>query len=96
MFFHSVLPVCEVSVSASLGNVSAGLSGAMRTCWHLPAFGACPGGVAMRRDPEPGPTRGDRGELSDLFVRPFTTLSQGGGLGVHDSHRAGRESWIPS
>jgi hypothetical protein len=50
----------------------------------------------MRRDPEPGPTRGDRGELSGLFVRPFTTLSQGGGLGVHDSHRAGRESWIPS
>jgi hypothetical protein len=24
------------------------------------------GGVAMRRAPEPGPVRGDRGELSDL------------------------------
>jgi hypothetical protein len=25
------------------------------------------GGVAVRRAPEPGPVRGDRGELSDLF-----------------------------
>jgi hypothetical protein len=26
-----------------------------------------PGGVAVRRAPEPGPVRGDRGELFDLF-----------------------------
>jgi hypothetical protein len=34
------------------------------------------GGVAVRRAPEPGPVRGDRGKLSDLFCtlprRPFT------------------------
>jgi hypothetical protein len=26
------------------------------------------GGVAVRRAPEPGPVRGDRGELSDLYL----------------------------
>jgi hypothetical protein len=30
--------------------------------------------------PEPGPTRGDRGELSNSFVRPFVVLSQDGGV----------------
>jgi hypothetical protein len=34
----------------------------------------------VRRAPEPRPTRGDRGELSDLFVRPFAVLSQDGGV----------------
>jgi hypothetical protein len=34
----------------------------------------------MRRAPEPSPTRGDRGELSGLLVRPFTVLSQDGGV----------------
>jgi hypothetical protein len=34
----------------------------------------------MRRAPKPGPTRGDRGELSDLFVRPFAAPSHGGGV----------------
>jgi hypothetical protein len=48
-FFHSVLPVCEVLVLAGLG-------GTMRMYRHLPAFGVCPGGVAVRRAPEPGPT----------------------------------------
>jgi hypothetical protein len=78
--FHSMFQVCEVFVSAGLGNISAGLGGAMHTFRHLPAFGACPGGVAVRRAPEPGPTQGDRGELSGLSVRPFATLSQGGGV----------------
>jgi hypothetical protein len=32
---------------------------------HSPAFGASPGGVAVRRAPEPGPVRGYRGGLSD-------------------------------
>jgi hypothetical protein len=59
--------------------VSAGLSGAMRTYRHSSAFGAYPGGVAVRRAPDPGPIRGDWGELSDLFVRPFAVLSQGRG-----------------
>jgi hypothetical protein len=34
----------------------------------------------MRRAHEPGPAQGDRGELSDLFVCPFATLPQGGGV----------------
>jgi hypothetical protein len=33
----------------------------------------------VRRAPEPGPTRGDWGKLSDLFVRPFAILSHDGG-----------------
>jgi hypothetical protein len=80
MVFHSVLLVCEVFVSAGFGNISAGLGGAMRTCRRSPTFGAHPGGVAMRRAPEPGPTRGDRDELSGLSVRPFAALSQGRGV----------------
>jgi hypothetical protein len=38
--------------------------------WHMHAFGAFPGGVAVRRAPEPGPSRGDREVLSVLFTRP--------------------------
>jgi hypothetical protein len=39
-----------------------------------------PRGVAVRRAPEPGPIRGDRGELFGLSVRPFAALPQGGGV----------------
>jgi hypothetical protein len=73
------LPVCEVSVSAGIGNVS-GLGGAVCTYQHSSTFGAYPGGVAVRRAPEPGPVGGDRGELSDLFVRPFAVLPQDRGV----------------
>jgi hypothetical protein len=76
-FFHSVLPVCEVLVSAGLDDVLAGLGGGMHMCRHLHAFGACPGGVVVHRAPEPGPAQGDRCELSDLLVRPFTVLPRG-------------------
>jgi hypothetical protein len=68
------LSLCEVLVSAGVGNVSAGLGGAMCTYRHLSAFGAYPGGVAVRPAPEPGPIRGDRGLLSILFVRPFAIV----------------------
>jgi hypothetical protein len=34
----------------------------------------------VRRAPEPGPIQGDRGELFDLFVRPFVVLPQDGGV----------------
>jgi hypothetical protein len=78
-FFHNILLVCKVFVSVGFGNISTGLGGAVRMCRHSPAFGACLGGVAMCQAPEPGPTRGDRGELSGLSVRPFAALSQGGG-----------------
>jgi hypothetical protein len=72
-FFLQCLSVCEVLVSAGIGGV-------VRTYQHSSAFGASPGGVAVHRAPEPGPIRGDRGELSDLFVRPFTVLPQDGGV----------------
>jgi hypothetical protein len=39
--------------------------------WHSFVFGAYPGGVAVRRAPEPGPSQGDRGVLSILFTRTF-------------------------
>jgi hypothetical protein len=93
--FPQRLPLCEVLVSAGIGSVSASLGGAMRTYRHSCAFGAYPGGVAMRRAPETGPIRGDRGVLSVLFLRPFAILPRDRGVGSHDSHRAGRESWAP-
>jgi hypothetical protein len=43
---------------------------------HMSAFGAYPGGVAVRRAPKPGPSRGDRGVLSVLFTRPFAIPPQ--------------------
>jgi hypothetical protein len=78
--FSQRLSACEVLVSTSVGGVSAGLSGAMRTYLHSSAFSAYPGGVAVRRATKPGPTRGDRGGLSDLFARPFAVLPQDRGV----------------
>jgi hypothetical protein len=54
-----------VRVPTGVGNVSAGFgdtraTGTIRVRLIL-------GGVAMRRAPEPGPIRGDWGELSILF-----------------------------
>jgi hypothetical protein len=78
--FPQRLSVCEVLVSAGVGDVSAGLGGAVRTYQHSSAFGASPGGVAVRRAPEPGPIRGSWGELSDLFARPFAVLPRDRGV----------------
>jgi hypothetical protein len=69
--FFAASSLCGVFISAGLDGVLAGLGGAIRMCRRLRAFGAYLGGVAMRRAPQPGPVRGDRGGLSDLFVRPF-------------------------
>jgi hypothetical protein len=77
--FSVASSLCEVFISTGLGVVSAGLSGAIRMCRRSRAFGAYSGGVAMRRAPEPGPVRGNRGGLSDLFVRPFTVPPRDGG-----------------
>jgi hypothetical protein len=62
--FPAASSLCEVFISTGLG-------GAIRMCRRSRAFGAYPGGVAVRRAPEPGPVRGDQGGLSDLFVCPF-------------------------
>jgi hypothetical protein len=64
-FYRGISSVGVVRVPTGIGNVSAGLgdtraTGAIRVR-------CVPGGVAMRRAPEPGPIRGDRGELFVLF-----------------------------
>jgi hypothetical protein len=63
-----------VHISTGIGNVSTGFGDA-RAAGTI--RGWCnPGGVAVRRAPEPGPVRGDRVELYDLFLtcprRPST------------------------
>jgi hypothetical protein len=60
-----VSSLCEAFISAGLDSVSAGLGGAVRMCRHSLVFGEYPGGVAVRRAPEPGPVRGGRGGLSN-------------------------------
>jgi hypothetical protein len=35
---------------------------------HIGCVRCIPGGVAVRRAPEHGPVRGDRGKLSDLYL----------------------------
>jgi hypothetical protein len=44
--------------------------------WHTLAFGAFPGGVAVRRAPEPGPSRSERGALR-LVYTPLPRPSAG-------------------
>jgi hypothetical protein len=85
----------EAFFLAGIGDISAGLGDAVRVYRRSHAFGACPGGVASRRAPEPGPIQGDRDELSDFSVRPLAVPPRDGGRGVCDSHRAGRESQVP-
>jgi hypothetical protein len=63
-FFRESLPVCGVFVSTGIGDVPAGFGHARMT--GTPCVRCTLGGVAVRRAPEPGPVRGDRGELSDL------------------------------
>jgi hypothetical protein len=43
----------------------------------------------VRRAPEPGPVRSDRGELSDLFERSLIVLSRDGGCGFRNQYRSG-------
>jgi hypothetical protein len=64
-FFRESLPACGVFVSTGIGDVPASLSHARMT--STGCVRCNPGVVAMRRAPEPGPIRGDRGELSDLL-----------------------------
>jgi hypothetical protein len=64
-FSRGILLVGVVFVSTGIGDVTAGFghtraSGNSRVRCTL-------GGVAVRRAPEPGPIRGDRGKLSVLF-----------------------------
>jgi hypothetical protein len=64
-FYHGIWSVGVVRVPTGVGNVSTGFGDA---CATVTIRGRCtPGGVAMRRAPEPGPIQGDRGELFVLF-----------------------------
>jgi hypothetical protein len=54
-----------VHVSTNIGDVSAGFGDARATDIFRDRY--IPGGVVVRRAPEPRPIRGDRGELFVLF-----------------------------
>jgi hypothetical protein len=64
-FYLGIWSVGVVRVPTGVGNVLAGFGDARATGTIR---GRCiPGGVAMRRAPEPGPIQGDPGELFVLF-----------------------------
>jgi hypothetical protein len=64
-FYRGIWSVGVVQLPTGVGNVPAGFGDARATGIIC---GRCnPGGVAMRRAPEPGPVQGDRGELFVLF-----------------------------
>jgi hypothetical protein len=65
-FYRAIWSEGVVHIPTSVGDVSAGFGDA-RAAGTI--CGRChPGGVAVRRAPEPGPVRGDRVELYDLFL----------------------------
>jgi hypothetical protein len=64
-FYRGIWSVGVVRIPTGVGNVSAGFGDARATCTICAR--CIPGGVAMRRAPEPGPIQGDRGELFVLF-----------------------------
>jgi hypothetical protein len=64
-FYRGIWSVGVVHIPTGVGNVPAGFGDARATGTIC---GRCnPGGVAVRRTPEPGPIQGDRGELFVLF-----------------------------
>jgi hypothetical protein len=67
----------RVLVLAGISNIPASLAVPRARIWHSFAFGAFPVGVAVRRAPDPGPVRGDRDELFDLFCTFPRRLSTG-------------------
>jgi hypothetical protein len=73
-FYSGIWSEGVVHIPTGVGDVSVGFGDA-RAAGTI--RGRCnPGGVAVRRAPEPGPVRGDRVELYDLFLtrprRPST------------------------
>jgi hypothetical protein len=65
-FYRGIWSEGVVHIPTGAGDVSAGFGDARATG---AIRGRCnPGGVAVRRAPEPGPVQGDRGELYNLFL----------------------------
>jgi hypothetical protein len=64
-FFREFLPVCGALGSTGIGDIPAGLARTRMT--GNPHVWCILGGVAVRQSPEPGPIRGNRGELSVFF-----------------------------
>jgi hypothetical protein len=64
-FSRGILSAGVVHVSTNIGDVSSGFGDAHAT--NIFRVRCIPGGVAVRRAPEPGPIRGNRGELFILF-----------------------------
>jgi hypothetical protein len=75
--FREFLPVGMVFVSTGIGDVSA-VFGHARTTGTF-RVRCTPGGVAVHRAPEPGPVRGDRGELSSYLKRTLAVPPRDGG-----------------
>jgi hypothetical protein len=64
-FYRGIWSVGVARVPTGVGDISAGFGDARAT--GTIRARCISGGVAMRRAPEPGPIRGDRGELFNLF-----------------------------
>jgi hypothetical protein len=64
-FYRGIWSVGVVHIPTGVGNVPAGFGDARATGTICSRCN--PGGVAVRRAPEPGPIQGDRGELFVLF-----------------------------
>jgi hypothetical protein len=64
-FSRGILSAVVVHVSTGIGDVASGFGDARAT--NIFRVRRIPGGVAVRRAPEPGPIRGNRGELFVLF-----------------------------
>jgi hypothetical protein len=64
-FSRGILSAGMVHVSTGVGGVSANFGDVRATGFFR--VRCISGGVVVRRAPEPGPIRGDRGELSVLF-----------------------------
>jgi hypothetical protein len=76
-FFREIWSVGVVHILTGVGNVPASFSDA---CATGTIRGRCnPGGVAMRRAPEPGPVQGDRASSSSYFKRALAVPLRDGG-----------------
>jgi hypothetical protein len=71
--------VSGVLVSADIGNIPAGLGGATRTYLAFICVRRISRRCSCASSPKPGPVRGDRDELSNLFCTFPRRLSVGRG-----------------